>query len=121
MGFFSKDIKTMNDLFMHGLQDLYYAENQIAKSLPDMIEKATNPQLRAGFEKHLKETQGQIKRLEQVFRLLDAEAKGDKCPAIDGILKEGSDLAGEIDDDDVMNVGLIAAAQAVEHERTRPR
>ena len=115
MGFFSKDIKTLNDLFMHGLQDLYYAENQIAKSLPDMIEKATNPQLRAGFEKHLKETQGQIKRLEQVFRLLDAEAKGDKCPAIDGILKEGSDLAGEIDDDDVMNVGLIAAAQAVEH------
>jgi len=115
MGFFSKDIKTMNDLFMHGLQDLYYAENQIAKSLPDMIEKATNPQLRAGFEKHLKGTQGQIKRLEQVFRLLDAEAKGDKCPAIDGILKEGSDLAGEIDDDDVMNVGLIAAAQAVEH------
>jgi ferritin-like metal-binding protein YciE len=115
VGFFSKDIKTMNDLFMHGLQDLYYAERAIAKSLPDMIEKATNPQLRAGFEKHLKETEGQIKRLEQVFELLDAEAKGEKCPAIDGILKEGSELAGEIDDADVMNVGLIAAAQAVEH------
>src|SRR3954465_3940256 len=115
MGFFSKDIKTMNDLFMHGLQDLYYAENQIAKSLPDMIEKATNPQLRAGFEKHLSETKGQIERLEQVFRLLDADAKGEKCPAIDGILKEGSELMGEIGDEDVMNVGLIAAAQAVEH------
>src|ERR1041385_6639587 len=115
MGFFTKDIKTMNDLFMHGLQDLYYAENQIAKSLPDMIEKATNPQLRAGFEKHLSETNGQIKRLEQVFKLLDEEAKGEKCPAIDGILKEGKELAGEIDDEDVMNVGLIAAAQAVEH------
>src|SRR3954464_1830590 len=115
MGFFSKDIKTMNDLFMHGLQDLYYAENQIAKSLPDMIEKATNPQLRAGFEKHLSETNGQIKRLEQVFRLLDADAKGEKCPAIDGILKEGNELMGEIGDEDVMNVGLIAAAQAVEH------
>jgi len=115
MGFFTKDIKTMNDLFMHGLQDLYYAENQIAKSLPDMIEKATNPQLRAGFEKHLKETEGQIARLEQVFRLLDADAKGEKCPAIDGILKEGKELMGEIDDEDVMNVGLIAAAQAVEH------
>jgi ferritin-like metal-binding protein YciE len=115
MGFFSKDIKTMNDLFMHGLQDLYYAENQIAKSLPDMIEKATNPQLRAGFEKHLKETEHQIQRLRQVFELLDAEANGEKCPAIDGILKEGNDLAGEIDDEDVMNVGLIAAAQAVEH------
>jgi ferritin-like metal-binding protein YciE len=115
MGFFTKDIKTMNDLFMHGLQDLYYAENQIAKSLPDMIEKATNPQLRAGFEKHLKETEGQIERLRQVFELLDAEPQGARCPAIDGILKEGRDLMGEIDDEDVMNVGLIAAAQAVEH------
>jgi ferritin-like metal-binding protein YciE len=115
MGFFSKDIKTMNDLFMHGLEDLFYAENQIAKSLPYMIEKATNPQLRAGFEKHLKETEGQIARLEQVFKLLDADAKGEKCPAIDGILKEGKELMGEIGDEDVMNVGLIAAAQAVEH------
>jgi len=115
MGFFSKDIKTMNDLFMHGLQDLYYAENQIAKSLPDMIDKASNPLLRAGFQKHLKETEGQIKRLEQVFELLDAQPKGEKCPAIEGILKEGSELMDEIDDADVMNIGLIAAAQAVEH------
>jgi len=115
MGFFTKDIKTMNDLFMHGLQDLYYAENQIAKSLPEMIEKATNPQLRAGFEKHLSETEGQIQRLQQVFEVLDAEPKGERCPAIDGILKEGRDLMGEIDDEDVMNVGLVAAAQAVEH------
>src|SRR6201988_3736542 len=115
MGFFSKDIKTMNDLFMHGLEDLFYAENQIAKSLPGMIEKATNPQLRAGFEKHLKETEKQIQRLEQVFKLLDADAKGEKCPAIDGILKEGKELMGEVGDEDVMNVGLIAAAQAVEH------
>jgi len=115
MGFFTKDIKTMNDLFMHGLQDLYYAENKIAKSLPDMIEKATNPQLRAGFEKHLKETEGQVQRLQRLFELLDADPKGEKCPAIDGILKEGSELMGEVDDEDVMNVGLIAAAQAVEH------
>jgi ferritin-like metal-binding protein YciE len=80
-----------------------------------MIEKATNPQLRAGFEKHLSETEKQIKRLSQVFGLLDADPKGEKCPAIDGILKEGKDLMGEIEGDDVMNVGLIAAAQAVEH------
>ena len=73
------------------------------------------PQLRAGFEKHLKETESQVQRLEQVFKMLDAEAKGEKCPAIDGILKEGKELMGEIDDEDVMNVGLIAAAQAVEH------
>jgi ferritin-like metal-binding protein YciE len=115
VGFFTKDIKSMTDLFMHGLKDLYYAENQIAKALPDMIEKATNAQLKAGFEKHLSETEGQIHRLQQVFEMMDAEPKGDKCPAIDGILKEGRDLASEIDDEDVMNVGLVAAAQAVEH------
>jgi ferritin-like metal-binding protein YciE len=115
MGFFTKDIKTLNDLFMHGLQDLYYAENQIMKALPDMIEKATKPELRAGFEQHLAETEGQVHRLRQVFELLDSEPKGEKCPAIDGILKEGKELMGEIDDEDVMNVGLVAAAQAVEH------
>jgi ferritin-like metal-binding protein YciE len=120
MGFFSKDIKTLDDLFMHGLQDLYYAEKAIMKALPDMIEEATDPQLRAGFEKHLSETEGQVQRLEQVFELLDADPKGEKCPAIDGILKEGKELMGEIGDDDVMNVGLVAAAQAVEHyEMTR--
>ena len=115
MGFFTKDIKTLNDLFMHGLQDLYYAENQIMKALPDMIEKATNAELRVGFEKHLAETEGQVHRLRQVFELLDAEPKGEKCPAIEGILKEGRELMSEIDDEDVMNVGLVAAAQAVEH------
>jgi ferritin-like metal-binding protein YciE len=120
MGFFTKDIKTLNDLFMHGLQDLYYAENQIIKALPDMIEKATNAELRAGFEKHLAETEGQVHRLRQVFELLDTDPKGEKCPAIEGILKEGRELMGEIDDEDVMNVGLVAAAQAVEHyEMTR--
>ena len=115
MGFFTKDIKTLDDMFMHGLQDLYYAENQIMKALPAMIEKATEPALRAGFEKHLAETEGQVHRLRQVFELLDTEPKGEKCPAIDGILKEGRELMGEIDDEDVMNVGLVAAAQAVEH------
>lgn len=115
MGFFSKDIKNLDDLFMHGLQDLYYAENEILEALPDMIEKATNPQLRAGFEKHLSETEGQVHRLRQVFELMDADPKGEKCPAIDGILKEGKDLIGEVEDEDVMNVGLVAAAQAVEH------
>ena len=85
------------------------------KALPDMIEKATNPQLRAGFEKHLAETEGQVHRLRQVFELIDSKAKGEKCPAIDGILKEGRDLMGEVDDEDVMNVALVASAQAVEH------
>jgi ferritin-like metal-binding protein YciE len=115
MGFFSKDIKNLDDLFMHGLEDLYYAENQILKALPDMIEKTTNPQLRAGFEKHLAETEGQVQRLNRVFELMDTDPKGEKCPAIDGILKESKELMGEIDGEDVMNVALIAAAQAVEH------
>jgi ferritin-like metal-binding protein YciE len=120
VGFFTKDIKTLNDLFMHGLQDLYYAEKQIMKALPDMIEKATDAQLKAGFEKHLAETEGQIERLRQAFELLDAPPKGDKCPAIEGILKEGKELMGEIEGDGLMDVGLIAAAQAVEHyEMTR--
>jgi ferritin-like metal-binding protein YciE len=120
VGFFTKDIKSLNDLFMHGLQDLYYAEKQIMKALPDMIEKATDAQLKAGFEKHLAETEGQIERLRQVFELLDAPPKGDKCPAIEGILKEGKELMGEIEGDGLMDVGLVAAAQAVEHyEMTR--
>jgi ferritin-like metal-binding protein YciE len=115
MGLFSKDIKSLEDLFKHGLEDLYYAENQIMKALPDMIEKATDSELEAGFEKHLAETEGQVHRLRQVFEMLGADPKGTKCPAIDGILKEGSDLMGEIGDEDTMNVGLVAAAQAVEH------
>ena len=76
MGLFSKDIKTLNNLFMHGLRDLFYAENQIAKALPTMIEKATNAGLKAGFEKHLAETEDQIQRLHQVFEMLDADASG---------------------------------------------
>ena len=71
--------------------------------------------MKAGFEKHLAETEGQVERLRQVFELMDADPKGEKCPAIDGILKEGKDLMGEIEDEDVMDVGLVAAAQAVEH------
>lgn len=115
MGLFSKDIKSLQDLFMHGLQDLYYAENQILKALPDMIEQAKDGKLKAAFANHRAETEGHVHRLRQVFELLDAEPKGEKCPAIEGILKEGKELMGEIGDDDTMNAGLAFAAQAVEH------
>jgi ferritin-like metal-binding protein YciE len=115
MGLFSKDIKTMDELFLHTLQDIYYAEQQIEKNLPTMIKKATSRDLTAGFQKHLEETQGQIKRLEQVFADYGQPAKGVDCPAIDGILKEASHIAGEIDDKDVLDAALAAAAQAVEH------
>jgi ferritin-like metal-binding protein YciE len=115
MGLFSKDIKNMDDLFVHTLRDIYYAENQILKNLPDMIEKASDPQLKQGFQTHLRETEGQVKRLEQVFRMHGVEAKGVNCPAIDGILKEAKEVAGEVEDKNVLDAALIAAAQAVEH------
>lgn len=115
MGLFSKDIQTFEDLFTHMLQDIYYAEKQITKALPTMIGKATAPQLKQGFETHLRETEGQIARLEQVFELCGLTAKGATCPAIDGIIKEANEVAGEIADKRVLDAALIAAAQAVEH------
>jgi ferritin-like metal-binding protein YciE len=115
MGLFSKDIQTFDDLFLHHLQDIYYAEKQITESLPTMIEKATDPALRQGFEMHLKETEGQIARLERVFDMIGEQPKGASCPAIDGIIKEANHIAGDIADKAVLDAALIAAAQAVEH------
>lgn len=115
MGFFSKDIKTFDDLFVHTLRDIYFAEHQIAKNLPKMVEKATSTDLKRGFELHLDETKNQIKRLEEVFRLHGVDAKGVNCPAIDGILKEADEIAGEVDDPRVLDAALVGAAQAVEH------
>lgn len=115
MGLFSTNLKSLDDLFVHTLQDIYYAEKQITKALPKMIDKATNPQLRQGFETHLQETEGQIERLEKVFRMHGAEPKGVDCPAIDGIIKEANEIAGDIQDKDVLDAALIASAQAVEH------
>jgi ferritin-like metal-binding protein YciE len=115
MGLFSKDIKTMNDLFVHTLRDIYYAENQILKALPEMIEKATDAQLKQAFQSHLAETKNQVKRVEQVFQMHGVEAKGIDCPAIDGIIEEANDVAGEIADKEVLNAALAGAAQAVEH------
>jgi ferritin-like metal-binding protein YciE len=115
MGLFSKDIKTLNDLFVHQLQDIYYAENQILKALPKMIEKATSTELKAGFEAHLTETEGHVQRLEQVFRQHGVEIKGVDCPAIDGIIEEADEVAGDVDDKEVLDAALVASAQAVEH------
>jgi len=115
MGFFSKDIKTMNDLFVHTLRDIYYAEHQILKALPEMISKATDASLKQAFQAHLGETENQVTRLEQVFRMHGVEAKGVDCPAIEGIIDEAEDIAGEIEDKQVLNAALAAAAQAVEH------
>lgn len=115
MGLFTKDIKSLDDLFVHTLQDVYYAENQITKALPKMIAKATDPQLKQGFETHLRETENQIRRLEQVFQMHRHQPKAVDCPAIDGIIKEANETAGEIADAEVLDAALLAAAQAVEH------
>ncbi len=115
MGLFSKDIKTLNDLFVHTLKDIYYAENQIVKALPDMIKKATDAGLKQGFTAHLQETKGHVQRLEQVFKLHGVKIEGIDCPAIDGIIEETNDIAGEVADKQVLDAALIAAGQAVEH------
>jgi ferritin-like metal-binding protein YciE len=115
MGFFSKDIKTMDDLFVHTLRDIYYAEKQILQTLPEMVEKSNDPQLKQAFRSHLAETKQQVGRLDQVFRLHGQEPSGVDCPAIDGIIDEAEDVAGEVDDVSVLDAALIAAAQAVEH------
>ena len=115
MGLFSKSIATLDDLFVHTLQDIYYAENQITKALPTMIGKATDPQLKQGFQTHLAETQNHIKRLEQVFQMHGHSPKGVDCPAIDGIVKEANEIAGDISDKEVLDAALLASAQAVEH------
>jgi ferritin-like metal-binding protein YciE len=115
MGWFTSDIDTFDELFVHTLQDIYYAEHQILKALPDMVEKASDAELKKGFRTHLKQTKGQIKRLDRVFKLIKSVPQGTKCPAIDGILDEANEIAGEIENKLVLNAALIAAAQAVEH------
>ncbi|MBA3345797.1 MAG: DUF892 family protein [Gemmatimonadales bacterium] len=115
MGIFSKPIKTLDDLFVHTLQDIYYAEQQIVKSLPKMVEKATDSQLKQGFQSHLAETRNHAQRLEQVFRMHGQEPKAVKCAAMDGILEESTEIMKEVDDKDVLDAALASSAQAVEH------
>jgi ferritin-like metal-binding protein YciE len=115
MGLFTKDIETMDDLLLHGLKDIYYAENQIVKSLPKLIEKATNRDLTKGLQDHLGETKNQVARLEQVFKKLGQDPQGIKCPAIDGLISEADEVAGEVADKEVLDAAIVGAAQSVEH------
>ena len=115
MGIFSKDIMTMEDLFIHGLRDIYYAEQQITKALPKMISKVTTPELKQGLQRHLEQTRNHITRLEQVFQLHGQAPKAVTCPAIDGILEEANAILGDAGDTDVLDAAAAAAAQAVEH------
>ena len=115
VGLFSRDIATFDDLFLHGLQDIYYAENQILKALPKLIEAANNPQLKRGLKDHLKETEEQVSRLEQIFEMREEKPKGTKCPGINGLISEGDEITGNVSDKKVLDAAIIGAAQAVEH------
>ena len=106
MGLFSKDIKTLDDLFVHTLQDIYYAEQQITKALPEMISKATDPQLKQAFQTHLGETEQHVKMVEQVFRMHGHDPQGVTCPAIDGIIDEAQDIAGDVEDPEVLDAAF---------------
>jgi len=107
--------KKLNDLFLDTLKDIYFAEKQILKALPKMAKAARSDKLRAAFEKHHDETEGQIERLEQVFELLDKPARGKTCEAIQGILDEGKEIMDEYKGTEALDAGLVSAAQAVEH------
>ncbi|MGX7744536.1 YciE/YciF ferroxidase family protein [Rhodopseudomonas parapalustris] len=107
--------KDLNDLFLDTLKDIYFAEKQILKALPKMAKAATSDKLRAAFEKHRDETEGQIERLEQVFELLEKPARGKTCDAILGIIDEGKEIMEEYKGTEALDAGLLAAAQAVEH------
>mgnify|MGYP001074655004 FL=1 len=107
--------KDLNDLFLDTLKDIYFAEKKILSALPKMAKAAQSPKLKAAFEKHLAETDGQVERLEQIFALLDETPRGKTCDAILGIIDEGKEIMGEYKGMPAMDAGLLAAAQAVEH------
>ncbi len=108
-------IDSLQKLFVEELRDLYSAENQILKALPKMMKAATAPELKAAFEKHLNETKGQVERLETIFEALGEKPKGKTCKAMEGLVEEGKELMEEDIEPAVLDAGLIAAAQRVEH------
>src|ERR1700689_1536578 len=115
MGIFTKDIQTMEDLFLHQLEDIYYAEQQLTKAIPKMAQIATNAELKAGLKSHVVDTKNQIERLDKVFAKLGHQPKGTDCPAIDGLIKEANETASEIEAKAVLAAAIVANSQAVEH------
>jgi ferritin-like metal-binding protein YciE len=107
--------KTLEDLFHENLKDIYYAEKKILSALPKMAEAVNSDQLRAAFEKHVKETEGQVQRLQKVFQLIKQPAKGKTCPAILGLVEEGEEVMEDFEDSPALDAGLLGGAQAVEH------
>ncbi len=115
MGFFSKDIKSLEDLFLHTLRNMYCAEKKVAKVIPNLVDWASDENLKSVFERHLDETEIHIERLEKVFEMFRADPRPVECPAIEGILDEAAEVSGDIEGDKIMDTALIGAAQAVEH------
>jgi ferritin-like metal-binding protein YciE len=110
-----QDNKTLDDLFLDTLKDIYFAEKQIVKALPKLARAAQDPQLKAGFEEHLQQTEGHVGRLEQIFEVLGVPARGKTCEAILGIIDEGKEIMDEFKNSPALDAGLISSAQAVEH------
>ena len=109
------EIESLQELLVEEMRDLYSAENQLTKALPKMAKKAANPQLKKAFESHLRETEGQIKRLQQIFDKLGKKPTGKKCAAMEGLIEEGKEMMAEDMDEETMDAALISAAQKVEH------
>jgi ferritin-like metal-binding protein YciE len=108
-------LKSLRDLYVHELKDIYSAEKQLTKALPKMAKAASHEELTAGFEEHLAQTEGHIERLETILEALGESTRGDKCKAMEGLIAEGQGLMEEDATPDVMDAALIAAAQKVEH------
>jgi ferritin-like metal-binding protein YciE len=108
-------VKSVNDLLLNELRDIYHAEKQLVKALPKMAKKAKSDQLRQAFEHHLEQTKGQVERLEQVFEQLDARSSGKRCEAMEGLIEEAKEMMDEIATPEVLDAAMITAAQKVEH------
>jgi ferritin-like metal-binding protein YciE len=108
-------VKSVNDLLLNELRDIYHAEKQLVKALPKMAKKAKSDELRQAFEHHLEETKGQVDRLEQVFEQLDARSSGKRCEAMEGLIEEAKEMMEDIKTPEVLDAALISAAQKVEH------
>jgi ferritin-like metal-binding protein YciE len=108
-------ISTLDDLFYDTLRDIYYAEKKLVKALPKLAKKANNEDLSEAFTNHAEETEGQVGRLEEIFKMIGKAARAKKCPAMDGLVEETNEIVEDAEEDAVLDAGVLAAAQAVEH------
>ena len=108
-------VKSVKDLLLEELRDIYHAEKQLVRALPKMAKKAKSDELRQAFERHLEETKGQVERLDQVFQQLDSRSSGKRCEAMEGLIEEAKEMMEEISTPEVLDAAMIAAAQKVEH------